>query len=78
MNAETAEELRQALLAVAVEFGFRLEYGAELDDDTLRGRWWWSLTQCGWSGIETGDTFATQREAEDNMIVAHCCELMEG
>jgi hypothetical protein len=73
-----AEQSRQALLAAAVAFGYRIEHGTDLADPELHGKWWWTLSQPGWMECEVShDEWATQREAEDAMILAHCNELME-
>lgn len=58
-------DITDADIAEAKAAGFVVELGAaDCPDEELRGRWWWTLTQPGWSGIEsTDDDFATEREA---------------
>lgn len=52
MNAE--QPLDYSALAAA---GFDVHHGGD-EDAELRGRWWWTLSRDGWSGIETSaETF---------------------
>lgn len=63
-------------IASAAAFGYEVHQGTEADG-ALAGRWWWTLSQDGWSGIECGPDFATEDEAWDDAVVAHASELME-
>ncbi|WP_206146747.1 hypothetical protein [Burkholderia sp. Tr-20390] len=59
-------------IADAQAAGFRVEFGAEdYPDEALRGRWWWTITQPGWSGIEASEAnFAAENEAWADAIRA--------
>ncbi|WP_334043575.1 hypothetical protein [Burkholderia ambifaria] len=59
-------------IADAQAAGFRAEFGAaDYPDETLRGRWWWTLTQPGWSGVEVSEVnFAAESDAWADAIRA--------
>lgn len=56
--------------------GYRLEEGKDPSDAELFGKWWWTLTQDDWSGIEVGETFDTREEAERDMARAFAAEVV--
>ncbi|MGF6604609.1 coenzyme F420-reducing hydrogenase beta subunit [Paraburkholderia sp. GAS448] len=61
MNQKTNEagklaDVTDADMADAKAAGFVVELGAaDCPEENLRGRWWWTLTQPRWSGIEASE-----------------------
>lgn len=55
-------------------FGYQVHQGTA-SDGSLAGRWWWTLFQPGWSGVETapGD-FGTEEEAWQDAEAAYVVE----
>lgn len=72
---ESADLREQFKLAEAA--GYRVESGKPKDEE-LDGRFWWTLSREGWSGVETsqGD-WRTEAEAMDDACRAHAAELAE-
>jgi hypothetical protein len=55
-------------------FGYRVHLGGP-DDGELAGRWWWSLCQPGWDGVETSpDDFDTEEQAWQDAGAAYLLE----
>lgn len=50
----TQREPASSEIAAAKAAGFDVHTG-DGSDPTLQGKWWWSLHQDGWSGVETSD-----------------------
>jgi len=80
MNDNTIEQgkmtvaptaLAEAGIAAAKEAGFQVQQGGPKDGPELNGLWWWTLTQPGWSGVETSpDEFVTESEAWSDAVRA--------
>lgn len=66
-------------LAAAQAYGFRIEHGSTDDGVELAGKWWWTLFQDGWSGVETSpETFETYEQVEASVVTAYRQELAQG
>lgn len=62
-------------LRLAYAFGYRVHRGGP-EDGELSGRWWWTLTQPGWSGVEVDSGHhPTRRLAWASAIKAHTEEM---
>lgn len=46
-------EVSEADLVEVKAAGFQIHQGTVADGEDLNGRWWWTLSQPGWSGVET-------------------------
>lgn len=66
-------KVNQEDVAAAKSFGFQAHLGnAEDHGPELAGRWWWTVTRPGWSGIEASpDDFATEAEAWADAVRHH-------
>lgn len=62
--------------ATPEQAGYCLHEGTDPADPELYGKWWWTLTQDGWDGVEVGETFDTRGEAEQDMARAFAAEVV--
>lgn len=68
----TADQLK------AQTSGYRIEHGGPADGE-LEGRYWWTLTRPGWSGIDASpDEFDTAEDAWADAVRAHKEEIARG
>ncbi|VWC79201.1 hypothetical protein BLA39750_01071 [Burkholderia lata] len=63
--AGTVQGVTDAEVEGAKAAGFRIEFcPPDIVDEQLRGRYWWTITQPRWSGIESSEgDFSTEQEA---------------
>ncbi|KVV07447.1 hypothetical protein [Burkholderia ubonensis] len=54
LSDRNQDAMRSHDISEAKAAGFKVEFGGPEADD-LRGRWWWTLIQPGWSGIEASE-----------------------
>ncbi|BBA45478.1 TPA: hypothetical protein ACK3Q6_007017 [Burkholderia cepacia] len=61
----TVQDVSDAEVEAAKAAGFRIEFcPPDVVDELLRGRYWWTVTQPHWSGIESSEgDFSTEQEA---------------
>ena len=62
--------MRPKLSELLDDAGYRIEGPGDASDDGLAGRYWWTLSRNGWSGVECGPDFATASEAKDDAVEA--------
>lgn len=48
--------------------GYSVEGPGTKSDGDLAGRYWWTLTRNGWSGIECGPDFASAAQARESAV----------
>ncbi|CAD5373254.1 hypothetical protein RA210_U30166 [Rubrivivax sp. A210] len=63
-----ARELKLSLADLLEEAGYRVEGPGGPRDGVLVGRYWWTLSRDGWSGIECGDDFPSRAEAQADAV----------
>jgi len=71
-NANEAGKLSQASeldIAAATNAGFQVQQGSPDHGPDLNGRWWWTLNQPGWTGVETShENFDTKASAWSDAV----------